>query len=72
MSVAIGAEPNLFFINAWNEWNEQAVLEPSTDLSGFGFLAQLSDALSQVGFDFVRPLSDVEAGAARAACSACS
>ena len=71
MSVAIGAEPNLFFINAWNEWNEQAVLEPSTDLSGFGFLAQLSDALSQVGFDFVRPLSDVEAGAARA-CSACS
>ena len=70
MSVAIGAEPNLFFINAWNEWNEQAVLEP-TDLSGFGFLAQLSDALSQVGFDFVRPLSDVEAGAARA-CSACS
>ena len=70
MPVAIGAEPNLFFINAWNEWNEQAVLEP-TDLSGFGFLAQLSDALSQVGFDFVRPLSDVEAGAARA-CSACS
>ena len=70
MPVAIGAEPNLFFINAWNEWNEQAVLEP-TDLSGFGFLAQLSDALSQVGFDFVRPLFDVEAGAARA-CSACS
>ena len=69
MPVAIGAEPNLFFINTWNEWNEQAVLEPSTDLSGFGFLAQLSDALSQVGLDFVRPLSDVEAGAARA-CSA--
>ena len=69
MSVAIGAEPNLFFINAWNEWNEQAVLEP-TDLSGFGFLAQLSDALSRVGIDFARPLSDVEAGAARA-CSAC-
>jgi hypothetical protein len=30
--------PNLFFINAWNEWNQQAQLEPSNE-HGFAYLS---------------------------------
>ena len=36
--------PNLFFITAWNEWNEQAVLEPS-DKYGFSYLSAVKDNL---------------------------
>merc|ERR1711982_210339 len=35
---------NLYFITAWNEWNEQAVLEPD-DIYNLGFLEALSTAL---------------------------
>ena len=31
------AEENFIFINAWNEWNEQAILEPS-NLDGYEYL----------------------------------
>ena len=36
--------PNLFFINAWNKWNEQAVLEPS-DKYGFSYLSAIKEHL---------------------------
>ena len=36
--------PNLFFITAWNEWNEQAILEPS-DKYGFSYLSAVKDNL---------------------------
>jgi len=39
--------PNLLFINAWNEWNEQAVLEPDTT-HGDGMLRAVQQALRQV------------------------
>ena len=32
------------FINAWNEWNEQAVLQP-TDKSGYDMLNLVSDVI---------------------------
>jgi hypothetical protein len=35
---------NLYFITAWNEWNEQAVLEPN-DKMGNGYLVGLKTAL---------------------------
>lgn len=35
---------NFLFLTAWNEWNEQAVLEPD-DVNRFGFLNALHDAL---------------------------
>ena len=38
---------NLFFITAWNEWNEQAVLEPN-DIDEFGYLQELSFCLQHV------------------------
>ena len=38
------AEPNLFFVTAWNEWNEQATLEPD-DEHGAGFLNAFRQAL---------------------------
>lgn len=34
--------PNFFFITAWNEWNEQATLEPS-DKYGFSYLSALKE-----------------------------
>ncbi|CAB9529679.1 expressed unknown protein [Seminavis robusta] len=37
-------EKNFFFITAWNEWNEQAVLEPD-NINEFGYLKALNDAL---------------------------
>jgi len=39
--------PNLFFHTAWNEWNEQAILEPDTS-SGFGKLEALREALEKM------------------------
>jgi hypothetical protein len=38
---------NLFFITAWNEWNEQALLEPD-DIWGFGFIKALRQKLQSV------------------------
>jgi len=38
---------NLYFITAWNEWNEQATLEPD-DINGFGYLNALHSELSKV------------------------
>lgn len=35
---------NLFFVTAWNEWNEQALLEPD-DTYRFGFLRALKHNL---------------------------
>jgi hypothetical protein len=35
---------NYYFLTAWNEWNEQAVLEPSDKL-GFGMLNALQHLL---------------------------
>lgn len=39
--------PNLYFVTAWNEWNEQAVLEPD-DKNEFGNLVALRGALQSV------------------------
>jgi hypothetical protein len=39
--------PNLYFLTAWNEWNEQAVLEPDQK-NGFGHLLALKGALETV------------------------
>jgi hypothetical protein len=39
--------PNLYFVTAWNEWNEQAVLEPD-DKNGFGYLLALKTALESI------------------------
>ena len=36
--------PNLFFINAWNNWNEQALLEPS-DKYGLSYLSAIKENL---------------------------
>ena len=36
--------PNLFFLTAWNQWNEQAVLEPS-DKYGFSYLSAVKENL---------------------------
>lgn len=38
---------NLIFITAWNEWNEQAILEPN-DLYGNGYLTALRSAMQSV------------------------
>ena len=37
-------EENYYFIMAWNEWNEQAILEPD-HINGFGHLIALRDTL---------------------------
>ena len=38
---------NLYFVTAWNEWNEQATLEPD-DKNGFGYLQQVKSKLSNM------------------------
>ena len=38
---------SLYFVTAWNEWNEQAVLEPS-DTHKFGYLEALRRSLRSV------------------------
>jgi len=37
-------DANLFFVTAWNEWNEQALLEPD-DVHHFGYLKALRRAV---------------------------
>ena len=48
---------NFYFITAWNEWNEQAVLEPDT-IHKFGYLETLSTKLQEVPVSIVFPESD--------------
>ena len=55
MKLALRPSPNFFFITAFNEWNEQAVLEPD-DTYGHGMLRALEAAgragkVRFVGFD---------------------
>lgn len=45
--VARKIDTNLFFVTAWNEWNEQAVLEPSVQ-HGFGYLKAVHENLITV------------------------
>jgi len=51
MGYKVGYTPddlsNLFFIAAWNEWNEQCVLEPD-HIYGFGHLQALKTALGSI------------------------
>ena len=42
-------DDNLFFITAFNEWNEQAVMEPGT-MFGFDFLIAMRKAVQSVPF----------------------
>jgi len=54
MSRAIPYRPNqnLYFLTAWNEWNEQAILEPD-NVYGFAYLDALRAAVNSVP---VRPV----------------
>jgi hypothetical protein len=45
-------QKNFYIITAWNEWNEQAVLEPD-DHNGFGYLETLEKALENVPIEYV-------------------
>jgi Glycosyltransferase WbsX len=38
---------NLYFITAWNEWNEQAVLEPDSK-NKFAYLSSISESLKSI------------------------
>ena len=38
---------NVININAWNEWNEQAVLEPN-NISGYGNLETIYNVISDL------------------------
>ena len=47
-------DKNLYFLTAWNEWNEQAVLEPDNEY-GFGYLNTLDSRLRSVPVSLVFP-----------------
>lgn len=40
-------DDNFIFITAWNEWNEQAIMEPGTEY-GFGFLVAMYKTLQSI------------------------
>ena len=42
-------DDNYMFITAWNEWNEQAVMEPGT-MFGYGYLISMRRALQNMQF----------------------
>jgi hypothetical protein len=42
-------DDNFIFVTAWNEWNEQAIMEPGT-IFGFGYLLAMRKALQSVPF----------------------
>ena len=44
--------PNLFFVTAWNEWNEQAQLEPS-DKYGFSYLSAIKFNLEELPMEVI-------------------
>lgn len=46
-------DKNLFFITAWNEWNEQALLEPDSTFK-FGFLEAVQRNVRSVSVNIVR------------------
>ena len=48
---------NVYFVTAWNEWNEQAVLEPDS-IHKFGYLESLSTKLQEVPVSIVFLESD--------------
>lgn len=48
-------EPNLFFITAWNEWNEQAQLEPS-DKHGFSYLSVIKASVENMPMKIIKSL----------------
>ena len=43
----INKNDNVLNINAWNEWNEQAVLEPN-DVTGYDNLKTISNVISHI------------------------
>jgi Glycosyltransferase WbsX len=56
---------NLFFITAWNQWNEQAVLEPD-ERDKFGYLNSIQHSLQRIPVpsQITRPLFIYHAGPA--------
>eukprot|EP01083_Nonionella_stella_P096236 270459_1 len=50
-------QKNLYFITAWNEWNEQAILEPDST-NGFGYLEAMKISLSEFPISVVSPLEE--------------
>lgn len=61
------ADLNLFFITAWNQWNEQAILEPD-ETNKFGYLDSIAHSLERVPVlpQISRPLFIYHAGPALA------
>jgi hypothetical protein len=45
--------PNFFFLTAWNEWNEQAQLEPS-DKHGFAYLSAVKATLEELPMEMIK------------------